>query len=254
MANGGLPGRSRRHTGESERKKLRRHAGESERADERAGARELSDAGVRGVADERAGEAVRKKPRRRVGVLTIAGLLLIMAALGLAAFNLMSEQSAGADARDAVESLAIEREDLLSGQMISPDTPMPTEEVDGNWYVGVLRVPSLGLELPVMSDWSYPDLRVAPCRYAGSAYADNMVIAAHNYSTHFGRLGELSYGAEVSFTDVRGNVFVYKVSALEKLGPYDVVEMVESEYDLTLFTCTFGGANRVTVRCEEVLM
>ena len=76
------------------------------------------------------------------------------------------------------------------------------------------------------------------------------MIAAHNYSSHFGRLKNLSQGDEVTFTDVDGNVFSYVVAALETLSPYAVEEMTSGGWDLTLFTCTIGGKSRVTVRCE----
>ena len=54
---------------------------------------------------------------------------------------------------------------------------------------------------------------------------------------------------EVSFTDAVGNVFLYTVAELETLGKTDVEEMQAGDWDLTLFTCTYGGKNRVTVRC-----
>lgn len=190
----------------------------------------------------------------RSAILIALGLLLIAAALGLTAYNLYVGRSAGDESsKVAAHLMAGVEEDLTSGQSVSPQTPMPIEQIDGNLYIGVLRVPSLGLELSVMNDWSYPGLRVSPCRYSGSAYADDMVIAAHNYQTHFGRLNQLEYGAEVSFTDVRGNVFVYEVASIESLDPFAVDAMIDSDYELTLFTCTLGGADRVTVRCTEVL-
>ena len=192
--------------------------------------------------------------RTRSAILIALGLLLILAAFGLAAYNLYVSKSAGDESSEVAARLIVGiEEDLTSGQSVSPQTPMPAEQVEGNLYIGVLRIPSLSLELSVMDDWSYPGLRVSPCRYSGSAYSDDMVIAAHNYQTHFGRLNQLEYGAEVSFTDVRGNVFVYEVSSIEKLDPYAVSAMVDSDYELTLFTCTLGGADRVTVRCSEVL-
>ena len=49
-----------------------------------------------------------------------------------------------------------------------------------------------------------------------------------------------------------GNVFSYKVGEIITLQPEAVEEMTESDWDLTLFTCTIGGATRVTVRCEKV--
>lgn len=106
-------------------------------------------------------------------------------------------------------------------------------------------------ELPVISSWDYPGLRVAPCRYTGSAYTDDLVIAAHNYASHFGRLRELSQGDSIRFTDTDGNVFDYVVSELEILEPYAVSQMTEGDWDLTLFTCTPGGQHRVTLRCNR---
>lgn len=128
---------------------------------------------------------------------------------------------------------------------------MPTQEIDGQRYIGTLRLESLGLTLPIISEWDYTRLRIAPCRYAGSAYLDNMVIAAHNYESHFGQLKNLSQGEQITFTDIDGNCFCYQVLDVEILSPYDVQEMTEGAWDLTLFTCTIGGQSRVTVRCER---
>lgn len=43
----------------------------------------------------------------------------------------------------------------------------------------------------------------------------------------------------------------YEVIEIVILSPTDVTAMIESEYDLTLFTCTVGGEYRVTVRCNR---
>ena len=126
---------------------------------------------------------------------------------------------------------------------------MPVETIDGKEYIGVLSIPSLGLELPVLAQWNYPDLKTAPCRYAGSLYQDNLIICAHNYDAHFGRLKTLQTGDEVTFVDMDENVVVYKVVEMEILKPTNIEEMEAGDWDLTLFTCTKGGRTRVTVRC-----
>lgn len=140
----------------------------------------------------------------------------------------------------------------MSKYEIDPNMEMPTMEVDGIDYVGVLTIPDLQLVLPVINEWSYNALTIAPCRYAGTAYKDNFVIAAHNYTSHFGNLKKLQEGAEVRFTDINGNIFKYKVASLETLEAIAVEEMTDSQWDLTLFTCTIGGRARVTLRCENV--
>ena len=109
----------------------------------------------------------------------------------------------------------------------------------------------LGLKLPVMSDWSYEQLRISPCRQSGSSYSDDLVIAAHNYSTHFGRLKELSAGDTVIFTDMDGVVNTYCVERLETVEPDAVDSVLNSGCDLVLYTCTKGGKTRVTAFCDR---
>ena len=92
-------------------------------------------------------------------------------------------------------------------------------------------------------------MTIAPCRYTGSAYLDNLILAAHNYSTHFGRLGELTKGDAVIFTDTVGNQFFYQVDEITRLEGTAVEEMEAGEWDLTLFTCTRDSRSRITVRC-----
>lgn len=117
-------------------------------------------------------------------------------------------------------------------------------------YMGILYIPKLGLELPVVSDWSYPGLKAAPCRYTGSAEEGNLVIAAHNYRCHFGRISELDSGDEIIFTDGNGTEYRYSVVQSEIIGGKNAAAMLSDpeNWDITLFTCTYSGASRVTVR------
>ena len=189
-----------------------------------------------------------------------AGFLLVLAALLLTGYNVWDEGRAG-DAADATfQALKFQTEEgqeelpeyILPDYLVDPRFEMPTVEIDGYDYIGSLDIPSLELSLPVMSEWSYPQLKIAPCRYAGSVYLDDMILAAHNYDRHFGRLKNLEGGELVRFTDVDGNVFDFSVTELELLWPEQTEEMLSGEWDLTLFTCTLGGRQRVTVRCDRI--
>lgn len=137
--------------------------------------------------------------------------------------------------------------------LLNPDMDMPEYTLSSLGDVaciGILEIPALDLELPVISSWSYSSLRLAPCRYSGSAYKGDLVIAAHNYQSHFGGLRTLPEGSEVFFTDAVGNRFSYYVAVTEALTPWSVDDMTSGEWPLTLFTCTLDSQNRVTVRCE----
>lgn len=128
---------------------------------------------------------------------------------------------------------------------------MTEKEIDGERYIGYLSIPALELELPVMSQWSYSRLKIAPCRYTGSVNGEDLVLMAHNYARHFGGLAQLAEGDSVIFTDMDGITTVYEVVARDILMPTAVEEMTAGDYDLTLFTCTYGGKSRVTVYCDR---
>lgn len=198
-----------------------------------------------------------ERNRKKPGIwLMRSGVLLIVTALFLTGYNVKEEDQAGKEAARIISELPVEpkgpKADETPDYTLSPDLEMPFDSIEGNSYIGVLELPSLGLALPVLKEWSYPNLRIAPCRYTGSVYKENMVIAGHNYSTHFGHLKGLVPGDPILFMDVDGNVFHYKVVKVEILGPTEIERMTEGDWPLTLFTCTLGGRSRVTVRCENV--
>lgn len=203
------------------------------------------------------------------------GLLLLAAALVLTGYNLREDTQAEAESAAVLEAIKAEiptvpqktpdmeesiqapsdvpeAEEVIPDYVLNPEMEMPVLSVDGQNYIGVLAIPALSLSLPVIGDWSYPKLKRAPCRYSGSAYQDDLILMAHNYSSHFGRLSSLPYGSLVTFTDADGNVFAYQVAELEVLNPHAIEDMKSGEWDLTLFTCTIGGKSRVTVRCERI--
>lgn len=140
-------------------------------------------------------------------------------------------------------------ESFIPDYKLNPDIPMPETVLSGNAYIGTLELPALGLRLPVMSSWSYPNLRKSPCRYTGSTYQNNLIIAGHNYRRHFSGLKRMKAGEAVIFTDEAGNVFRYTVEKMERMDGYAVEQMQSGDWDLTLFTCTDGGRVRLALRC-----
>ena len=177
----------------------------------------------------------------------LIGAALIFLAAFLIKHNL-EESAAAGSASDKMLEGVIEQMPGVVLENLSGD--MPVVDVDGHSFVGTVEIPSLGLLLPIQSSWSQEDAKYAVCRYKGSMYDNDLIIAGHNYSEHFGNLNQLKSGDEVIVTDMNGMSVYYKVTNMETLGAYDVEEMEAGEWDLTLFTCTIGGANRVTVRCE----
>lgn len=205
--------------------------------------------------------------RKGIGVCCIIlGICCLIASAGLIVYNnrdAAHAQNASKtilqDVRESIlehshEEESSDKHDQSESAELPLDLPkeMLTTQVDGYDCIGVLSIPVLELELPVLTDWSYAKLKIAPCRYFGSCYEKDFVIAAHNYQSHFGKLSALQPKDLILFTDITGTVHYYEVVLLETLPAGATEAMITSGFDLSLYTCTPGGANRVTVRCNTV--
>lgn len=192
----------------------------------------------------------------------VLGLVMIGCALTLYFYNHAESEQAEQSVQEILPQIIQqlpEAPDEFAEEVFLPalpDRPVDVEmtevTVDGNAYIGYLSIPSQGLELPILSSWSYDLLKIAPCRYHGTVKGEDLVLMAHNYAFHFGPLSNLQIGDSVTFADMDGVVTSYEVVAKDILDPYAVEEMTSGHYDLTLFTCTYGGKSRVTVYCDKV--
>ena len=205
--------------------------------------------------------------KRRSGTVMMAcGLVLILSAAALTGYNLWEEREASASVMQVLEQLQtldtpsakppaeqrpLKEEEVVPDYLLDPTMEMPVREISGWEYIGTLEIPALEKSLPIISRWSYPALKVSPSRYSGSAYTDDLIIAGHNYQSHFSGLSQLKHGDALSFTDMDGNKFLYEVVLVETLRPTDLDVLTGEDWDLTMFTCTPGGRARVTVRCER---
>lgn len=181
----------------------------------------------------------------------LLGLLMVASALSLAVYNIVQSNNAGKASENLMPRIKQAAKDN------SGDDSRNTDKgsiywIDGYDYIGYLTIPTLDLELPVMSRWDYTRLTYAPCRYYGSVKTGDLVIAAHNYSSHFGSLSQLEIGDLVYFTDMDGIVYKHAVGDVETLSPDATEKMIHSNWDLSLYTCNYSGNNRITVRCKLI--
>ena len=182
-------------------------------------------------------------------VCILLGIVCIICSAGFVVYNHFESKNAEKNTELLLQNAKSAIQEQNTEQY---DTKMKTVKVNGYDCIGILSVPVLDLELPILTDWSYAKLRKAPCLYYGSYYEKDFVIAAHNYKTHFGRLAGLKKDDVIIFTDVGGTEYYYKVVLLETLPPNATTQMITSGFDLSLYTCTVGGGSRVTVRCNLI--
>ena len=119
--------------------------------------------------EREASEVKHRKPNLKGIPTMILGLLLVVAALVLACYNICDEQRAGLASNDLLNSLesAIvteQQEETARGStnqtreqplyIRNPGMEMPVITIEQEDYLGTLTIPSLGLTLPVLDDWS----------------------------------------------------------------------------------------------------
>lgn len=207
-------------------------------------------------------------PKKTGIVFVVIGAVLMLSALLLFFYNQSEDAQAGQEAQTILGEVqsAISQQKAAETQTAPAEETDPAQEdaalpppeetpsavlIDGYEYIGILSIPDLSLELPVMDDWDYSRLKLAPCRQFGSVRTDDLVIAAHNYKHHFGALRKLETGARITFTDMEGGETAYLVKQSETLDPTAVDAVQNSGYDLVLYTCTYGGSSRVAVFCDR---
>ena len=212
-------------------------------------------------------------------MFVIAGAVLIISALLLMLYNEYVDIKAGEASEDVLAELRLMIDEKLQEQEtasesfgdfddltdilsetefesaadISETTPTKKTMTAGGYEcIGYLDIPSLSLLLPIISDWDYARLNVAPCRHFGSVYTDDLVIAGHNYKRHFSYLSKLNPGDAVLFCDTDGAVHSYTVSSVEQVDASEVDSVKNSGHSLTLYTCTYFGNIRTVVFCDRL--
>ena len=200
--------------------------------------------------------------KNKIGkILIFIGLLSVLAGLFYGGWNYYRGYRAGKESSEILDVIkkdvkVVEERDttVVPDYVLSPEMEMPTVEIDGHSYIGEIIIPDLNLELPVMADWSYPQLDISPCRYMGSAYLNNLILMSHDFPQHFGYTYKLQQGARATFIDVSGNKFEYELVNTQELWPTDV-EILEEEsdqYDLTIFACIYNGQMRTVGRFKLI--
>ena len=180
-----------------------------------------------------------------------------------------ADASAAADANQHVADDGSVTSASESGEYVQPDAPEEMSDLDktiqkivnatgDDGMIGILEIPEINQELPVIGKWSYKLLKISVCRYKGPDPNEkgNLVIIGHNYKSgaHFGDLSELSVGSEVFLTNTKtGQRVRYVVYQIKSIAPdaFSALKSYRGTAGLTLMTCRNNGTNRLLVRCEQ---
>ncbi len=196
----------------------------------------------------------KNKIKRRPNLWFVIGIGLLLAAGGSIGWNLYEQNNA----KSASESLLALAEQKLEAQQAQPSQPqeLPTAsgEESTSWDLynldGILSIPSLGLRLPVLSDYSEDLLKVSVCVYEkdGEGQPPRMILAGHNYPAHFGKLSSLQPGDSVGYEPIEGESISYQVVEVTEIAADDREALESGEWDMTLLTCNWDMSRRVLAR------
>lgn len=183
--------------------------------------------------------------------LIILGILCILLSITLYIKNKYQELDTGKKSKEILDIIET-KINVSDKEEIKSNTEDLVLNISGYDYIGVISIPSLNIKLPIMRETDYDRLAISPCKYYGNINTNDLVLCAHDYVNQFGKISNLKEDDIVIIADVLGNNYVYKVVLTEELNPTDITNMIDSPFDLTLYTCSYGALKRITVRCNRI--
>ncbi len=166
---------------------------------------------------------------------------------------------------DGMIVVAIEDNQEDDNQIIESNTPAQstveyTTENGIKYSVeAILNIPKLGINYPVISEWSEELLKISVNKYWGPKPNEvgNYCIVGHNYKSGkmFGNLPAIANGDIIELTDTSGKTLKYAVYDRYVIEPTDTSctsQMTGGKKELTLITCKEYGQKRLAVKAREV--
>ena len=113
------------------------------------------------------------------------------------------------------------------------------------YTIGVINIPKIGVNYPILSETSVASLKIAPGKFWGPDPNEvgNLCIAGHNYrnSQFFSKVPNLENGDVIEITDLAGRTLTYKVYDKFIVSPEDTKctsQVTNGRTEITLITCT----------------
>ena len=161
-----------------------------------------------------------------------------------------------------------EEEEIISETQIiqtEVEVEVPEEQRsvanDGTEYytIGVINIPSINVNYPILSTYSDALLKISPCKFHGANPNEvgNLCIAGHNYrnTKFFSKVPTLENGDIIEITDLGGNTLTYAVYDKFIVNPDELEctsQLTEGRKEITLITCTDDNKQRYIIKAREI--
>lgn len=150
------------------------------------------------------------------------------------------------------------RQEAINSNEIQQVTTKSVEKSEVEYTpIAKLQVEKIGLEISVLSEWSYELLDISVNKFSGPEpnEAGNFIIIGHNYSNgeHFGKLDLIQAGDLIDLTDLSGRKIIYEVYEILVIKPDEVEKLKTVDIrTLTLITCDTNRDLRLVIKSKEI--
>ncbi len=158
-----------------------------------------------------------------------------------------------------------EEEDVATTEVVQIEQQVNVEEEqkltasDGTSYytIGVINIPSINVNYPILSTYTDELLKIAPCKFHGPNPNEvgNLCIAGHNYrnSKFFSKVPNLQLGDTIEITDLSGRMLTYTVYDKFIVNPDELActsQLTNGKKEITLITCTNDNKQRHIIKAR----
>ena len=133
------------------------------------------------------------------------------------------------------------------------------QNIQGHKVVGIIKIPKLELEYPILENTNKQTLNLSITKFWGNKINEigNVTLAGHNNlnGTMFGKIKKLQEGDIIELTDIQNVTLKYQVFKVYVIDPNDITCILpeqENVREVTLITCTNGNKNRLIVKAREI--
>ncbi len=123
--------------------------------------------------------------------------------------------------------------------------------------IGIIEIPEIGINYPIISTISEEYLKISPCRFYGPLPNEigNLCIAGHNYNNYkgFSRLKKLKLNDTINIYSLSGEKTIYHVYKKYEVNSDDFSctnQNTNGKRELTLITCNNIKSKRTVIKAK----
>ncbi len=191
------------------------------------------------------------KKKQIYSIILIVGIALVVAAVSIPLVSYIVQQNAAKEARELVSQLKLLMPSSYGAALDDRvNTVMPSMEVGGENFCGIIEIPTYNADLPVCQIWDQGKLSKYPCRFTGSIYDRSLIIGGSDNDGQFDFMKEISAGETVYVTDMTGGRYRYKVSDIRRVNKLSSEYLMGFEGDLVFFAKNTTTLDYTVVICN----